>query len=133
MQGHGRREDAGELPGREVFRKGVHDYLNAHAYGNAVTDDLWVALDAASQRPVSKVARGFTLQAGVPLIQVARSPQGAVLTQGRFFSVAAESGTTAWDVPVVARPLGGVRVARTRPARSAADLQSRGRRATGRE
>ena len=37
--------------GEQVFRKGVHDYLKAHAYGNAVTDDLWVALDAASPRP----------------------------------------------------------------------------------
>ena len=93
--------------GEQAFRKGVHSYLKSHAYGNAVTDDLWAALDKASARPVSKIAREFTLQAGVPLINVARGPQGVVLTQDRFYSDASERSATAWDVPVVERPLAG--------------------------
>ena len=53
------------------------------------------------------MAHDFTLQAGVPLIKVERSPQGAVLTQDRFLSGAAETGATVWDVPVTERPLAG--------------------------
>ncbi len=30
--------------GPTVFRDGVRDYLHAHAYGNADTNDLWVSL-----------------------------------------------------------------------------------------
>ena len=33
--------------GEEVIRKGLTRYLNAHKYGNAVTDDLWQAIEEA--------------------------------------------------------------------------------------
>src|SRR3989440_10113709 len=33
------------------FRRGIRNYLKAHAYGNARTEDLWRALGAASPRP----------------------------------------------------------------------------------
>jgi len=93
--------------GEQTFRNGVRRYIKAHAYGNAVTDDLWAALDQVSGRHISTLAREFTLQAGVPLIKVARSAQGVVLTQDRFFSDSAERSATAWDVPVVERAVGG--------------------------
>jgi aminopeptidase N len=93
--------------GEQAFRNGVHDYLKSRAYGNAVTDDLWAALDKASVRPVSKIAREFTLQSGVPLIKAARGPQGVMLTQDRFYSDASARTATAWDVPVVERSLAG--------------------------
>jgi len=30
--------------GEEVFKKGVQKYLRGHLFGNAVSDDLWMAL-----------------------------------------------------------------------------------------
>jgi aminopeptidase N len=50
--------------GEEVFREGVKTYIKNYAYGNAVTDQLWAAIDEASPTPVSKIAHDFTLQAG---------------------------------------------------------------------
>ncbi|MEE8199220.1 MAG: M1 family metallopeptidase, partial [Thermoplasmata archaeon] len=38
--------------GAEVFRQGLRGYMNAHAYGNARTEDLWEALEEASGQPV---------------------------------------------------------------------------------
>ena len=93
--------------GEQAFRDGVRRYIKSHAYGNAVTDDLWAALTQASALPVAKVAREFTLQAGVPLIKVTRNARGTVLTQDRFYVDASEKADTVWDVPVVERPLDG--------------------------
>ncbi len=38
--------------GADVFRDGIHDYLDTHAYGNTETTDLWDALERSSGRPV---------------------------------------------------------------------------------
>jgi Aminopeptidase N len=38
--------------GPTVFRDGVRDYLQGHAYGNADTNDLWVSLGKIAKQPV---------------------------------------------------------------------------------
>jgi aminopeptidase N len=77
--------------GEDAWRDGVRRYIAAHAYGNAITDDLWSAIDEGSPKKVTDIAHDFTLQAGVPLIESAQSDcQGHVLnstltlTQGRY-------------------------------------------------
>jgi aminopeptidase N len=72
--------------GPDAWQAGVRDYMAEHAYGNATSDDLWRAIDKAAGKPVSAVARDFTLQPGVPLIRVASSAAGANLTQARLAS-----------------------------------------------
>ena len=37
-----------EYLGEDLFRDGLRYYLKNHAYGNAVTTDLWAALESAS-------------------------------------------------------------------------------------
>jgi aminopeptidase N len=87
--------------GEKAFRTGIRRYLRAHAYRNAVTEDLWRELDRSGAVPVSGIAHEFTLQPGVPLMRVTAAP-GLHLEQGRFATDA--SGTpTQWHVPVVAR------------------------------
>ena len=54
--------------GEEVFRRGVHEYLAAHLYGNATAEDFWDAQARVSGLPVDKVMRSFVDQAGVPLL-----------------------------------------------------------------
>ena len=41
--------------GAEPFRKGLALYLKRHQYKNALTEDLWAALEESSGQPVNKV------------------------------------------------------------------------------
>ena len=41
--------------GAEPFRKGLALYLKRHQYKNALTEDLWAALEESSGKPVNKV------------------------------------------------------------------------------
>ena len=50
--------------GEATFRRGIRDYLKAHAYGNARTEDLWRALTAASRQPVRALMGSWTRQTG---------------------------------------------------------------------
>ena len=43
--------------GAETFRNGVNAYLQAHAYGNATSEDFWKAMAAASGKPVDGSCR----------------------------------------------------------------------------
>ncbi len=54
--------------GPETFRKGVHDYLAAHLYGNATAEDFWNAQTATSHKPVDKIMESLVAQPGVPLL-----------------------------------------------------------------
>jgi aminopeptidase N len=98
--------------GRDAWRAGVRAYINQHAYGNAVSDDLWRAVQAASGQPIVDIAHDFTLQPGVPLIRVdsATCSEGTthlVLSQGEFTRDRPEKTPLTWRVPVTARTLGG--------------------------
>ncbi len=93
--------------GEEQFRKGVHNYLQAHMFGNATAEDFWNAQTAASGKPVDKIMESFIGQAGVPLIQFGEPADGHVdAMQKRFFlSPAAQrmhANDTAqnWTIPV---------------------------------
>ncbi len=87
--------------GESAFRDGVRRYIRAHAYGNAVSDDLWQELDRTASDPVTPIAHEFTLQPGVPLIR-ASGGDALHLEQARFTA----DGATApqvWQVPVAVR------------------------------
>ncbi len=98
--------------GPEAWRQGVHNYLQAHAYGNAVSDDLWHAMDGvAGGKPITRVAHDFTLQPGVPLIEVGAAvcSNGATtvkLTQGEFTKDRPNKKPLRWHVPVSAAVVG---------------------------
>ena len=97
--------------GEEAFRTGVRAYMQKHQYGNTVTGDLWQALAQASGRPVQEIAKDFTHQIGVPLIEAvsAECRQGnTVLTlkQSRFGLDDASKQPQSWTVPVTAQVVG---------------------------
>jgi aminopeptidase N len=90
----------------EVFRKGVHNYLEAHMYGNATAEDFWNAQTAASGKPIDKVMDSFIAEPGVPLLTFS-SPKGGSteVSQQRFFldpETHADHPQT-WTVPVCFR------------------------------
>ncbi|MFO1016346.1 MAG: M1 family metallopeptidase [Hyphomonadaceae bacterium] len=93
--------------GEDNFRTGVRNYLNSHAYGNARTEDLWSAVQAASGQPVLDIARSFTGQPGFPLITANASGADIALQQRRFATDEASRTNERWEVPIVLRRLGG--------------------------
>ena len=87
----------------ELFRKGVHNYLSAHAYGNATAEDFWTAITQASNKPADKIMSSFVVQPGAPLVHVSQESDGQLgLSQERFFSDRQLLGTTeqVWTIPV---------------------------------
>src|SRR4029450_6336383 len=56
--------------GAETFRKGVNAYIQAHAYGNATSEDFSKALSAASGKPVERILPTVVNQPGVPPLDV---------------------------------------------------------------
>ncbi|MDX1534133.1 MAG: M1 family metallopeptidase [Thermoplasmata archaeon] len=104
--------------GPEDFRKGLRQYMDAHAYGNARTEDLWKALEEASGQPVRALMASWIRQTGFPLLEVAsRRDDGDLslgLTQNRFLYENLEGPSaddTVWKVPVSVQRGGAERVA----------------------
>ncbi|HEY0649798.1 M1 family metallopeptidase [Phenylobacterium sp.] len=93
--------------GEDAFRDGVRRYIQKHAYQNAVSDDLWAALDEASPKKVSDVAHDFLLQPGVPLIQAKAAGHGIALTQSRFAADDSQKAPQTWRTPVTVKGLDG--------------------------
>ncbi len=90
----------------EVFRQGVHKYLEAHMYGNATAEDFWDAQTETSGKPINKVMDSFITEPGVPLLTFS-SPKGGSteVSQQRFFldpETHADHSQT-WTVPVCFR------------------------------
>ena len=89
--------------GVEVFLKGVSDYLKAHTYGNARTNDLWAALSKASGQDVKAMMDPWILKIGFPVVTVAEEPGQISVKQSRFLSggsVQPDEDTTTWWVPL---------------------------------
>ena len=90
--------------GPEQFRKGLHRYLSAHAYGNARTRDLWQAMEEESGQPVTAIMDSWISQTGYPVIQAdIRREAGQVeahLSQRRFLYTGPTQDPTVWRVPI---------------------------------
>ena len=94
--------------GEDKFRRGVSDYLRAHAFGGGSTDDLLHAYSTAAGRDVAPAFTTFIEQPGVPLVDATLRCEGGkpslALRQARFLPL----GSTAehrerWRIPVCAR------------------------------
>jgi aminopeptidase N len=87
--------------GPDAFRKGVLDYLAAHAWGNASADDLWSALSKASGTDVAGALRGFIDQPGLPLVEVEVGDGGEVtLRQRRLLNYGVSAPAESWRIPI---------------------------------
>ncbi len=97
--------------GDDAWRAGVRRYIKAYAYGSAVSDDLWREMEVAAGQPITAIAHDFTLQPGVPMIQVGNSACTAgrttlQLTQREFSTDQPGKKPLAWRVPVIVQSLG---------------------------
>ncbi len=72
--------------GEDAFRRGVHNYLTAHMYGNATAEDFWNAETAASHKPVDRIMNSLITEPGVPLLTFGEPGNGTVsVSQRRFY------------------------------------------------
>ena len=97
--------------GEEAFRAGVRRYMREHKYGNTVTDDLWAAIGKESPAPVPQIAHDYTLQAGVPMVNMlaAGCSDGKTtlsLSQTNFAIDADSTRASVWHLPVKVAVLG---------------------------
>ncbi|XP_032683708.1 glutamyl aminopeptidase-like isoform X5 [Odontomachus brunneus] len=98
--------------GEDVFKAGLNDYLNLHAYKSADTDDLWAAFSRSlnNTHDIKAVMGTWTQQMGFPLIVVTRDGDTIKLYQKRFLMTPPKNKTYAlepkspfdykWYVPV---------------------------------
>lgn len=85
------------LIGTEKFREGVRNYMNKHAWGNTVADDLWAALDGVSDFNLSAMMKAYLEQPGYPLIHIGKDGK---VTQTRFHLAGAEVEQQTWAIPL---------------------------------
>jgi puromycin-sensitive aminopeptidase len=97
--------------GPEEFQKGVNAYVDQHAYANATAEDFWNQIAKTSGKPVDKIMKSFTEQAGAPLVTVSNSCKGdkteVTLKQERYVADAAKMATGSgeiWPIPLKLLP-----------------------------
>jgi len=89
--------------GVKVFLKGVSDYLKAHTYSNAKTNDLWNALSKASGQDVTMFMDPWIKKIGFPVVTVTEEPGQLSVQQSRFLTsgeVKPEEDETVWWIPL---------------------------------
>ena len=94
--------------GPTVFRDGVRDYLHAHAYGNADTNDLWVSLGKIAKQPVPELMNGWIFQPGFPLVTATVGPSSELTIRQQRFSYLSDeqsrpSPDQRWQIPLQMR------------------------------
>ena len=93
--------------GADVFQRGLHDYLNAHRFGNATADDFLAAESAASGKDVKTAFRTFLDQPGVPFVETEVKCDGSPrlhLKQSRYLPLGSTGDANkTWQIPVCAR------------------------------
>jgi aminopeptidase N len=70
--------------GEETFRRGIHNYLAAHAYGNATWDDLVASLDSLTKSDLKAWSYTWLHEAGMPVYRVSRRGRTLTLRQDRL-------------------------------------------------
>ncbi|MGA7272149.1 MAG: M1 family metallopeptidase [Acidimicrobiia bacterium] len=86
--------------GEQAFRDGVGTYLRRHAFGNAITADLWAGLDSTAKWPVAKMMDGWIHQRGFPKLSVESVPGGLRIAQQRYLAIPDDADQTQWQVPI---------------------------------
>ncbi|MCI0329799.1 MAG: M1 family metallopeptidase [candidate division Zixibacteria bacterium] len=88
--------------GGETFRKGMHQYIRTHRWGNAAAADFWTALSQAAGKDVDAAMSTFIDQPGVPLVECEILPENKIrLSQKRLLNHGfGDTSSTLWQIPV---------------------------------
>ncbi len=85
--------------GDRDFRRGLHRYLESHAYANTASHHLWESFEAVSGRPVASMMRQWIQQPGYPLVTVQRRGDTLRCTQQRF-TYLPDAPRQTWPIPL---------------------------------
>ncbi|KAJ5263480.1 hypothetical protein N7478_011085 [Penicillium angulare] len=74
--------------GEDSFLRGVRAYLRRHAYSNARTEDLWIALSETSSQDAVNIMEIWTRKVGFPVLTVTEDEESKTIhiRQSRFLS-----------------------------------------------
>lgn len=86
--------------GDEDFSAGLHNYFEAHQYGNTTGDDLWKALSATSGKDVAALMSSWLNQPGYPVLDVNVQEDTLILSQKQFFIGEGEEKGRLWQIPL---------------------------------
>jgi aminopeptidase 2 len=88
--------------GMESFLEGMRVYLTRHAYRNAVTNDLWKALEEVSGKPCVELMAPWVLEMGYPILLL--SDDGTVRME-RYLAGGPDANQKIihWPTPVTAK------------------------------
>ena len=92
--------------GRDIFRKGLQEYLKKNAYSNATKFDLWNSIqDAAKEQdldlPVSEVMSDWIDQPGYPILNLSENKEeGGYLVEQKRFTLLDFDTQEEWRIPV---------------------------------
>jgi puromycin-sensitive aminopeptidase len=94
-----------EFLGRDVFYRGIHEYLVKFSYRNAQTEDLWDALEQTSGQKITNMANTWTSQTGYPIVTFFENDTKSSfeISQERFFAVQTMKSSlenSLWDIPL---------------------------------
>lgn len=96
-----------EYIGQKNFQKGLQNYMKANSYKNATTKNLWMHLERASRKPVSRVMGAWTKKTGFPVLMLNDLKGKTICSQCRYYRNRAKSekfsddgAKTLWPVPL---------------------------------
>jgi alanyl aminopeptidase len=94
-----------------AWRKGLHDYLESHRFGNATADDFLEAENVATGKDVKSAFHTFLDAPGVPVVEVSSVCSGKQarvhLAQSRYLPLGSSGeAKRAWQLPVCIRAEG---------------------------
>ncbi|WP_337860478.1 M1 family metallopeptidase [Ferroplasma sp.] len=92
----------------DVFKEGLHLYLENFKYKNASGSDLWEFIAKVSDKPVRKVMESFIQNIGYPVIEAKEEDGKIKLNQYRFL-LNGKKQNVQWKIPLTARYSGGTR------------------------
>ncbi len=85
--------------GDDNFKKGVRSYLEKYSYDCAVSQNLWEAFEAVSDKPITKMMQTWIEQPGYPIVTAKREGNQLILSQKRF-SFQSNDSSRVWQIPV---------------------------------
>ncbi len=88
--------------GEEQFRKGMIQYMNDRAWGNADAFDLAESLSTVVDSDVLSIMKSFVNQAGIPFLEIEPLGNNTIrITQKRYAQYGVQpQGNSLWTVPV---------------------------------
>lgn len=90
-----------EFIGEEYFKKGLKQYFVEHAYSNTTRDDLWKALQEASNIDVPALMNSWLEQSGMPLITLLQDGKSLFATQQRLLLDNTKPSSQLWQIPLL--------------------------------